>query len=470
VDLAGYLVILRRRAIALILCLAAGFAGGYYSGHHPTKVYEATSRTFINIPVSRGATIQDTLAGTQISSNVIKTYASIVSSQLVAEHIITQLGLAETPTALKHQINAVAEQDAFIIDISVKDRNPERAKALADAASTALHDTVAELEAGKSDPIRAQLIDDATLPRTPVSPSPTKDLALGLIAGLLAGVALMGVLEALDRTLKSAAEAEKVLGAPALALVARQRGHKRRVALTIDPTAAAGEPYRTLRTSIRFLDPDRPLRTILVSSPTPGDGKTTTAANLAVAFALGGERVVVIDADLRRAQLAEYFGLDRGVGLTSVVMRRAELSEALQRHAGPDHLEILASGPLPPNPSELLGSASMTNLLHALSNAYDIVILDSPPILPVSDAVALSPCVDGVVMVVRHGRTARHAAAEAARRLDAVGGNLVGFVFNDISASDARDYYADYRSTYEALPLKGRREPMESGERPAASV
>lgn len=468
-DLAGYVAILRRRVIALILCLAAGVAGGYYLGHHPEKVYAATSRTFVNIPAQRGATLQEALAGTQLSANLIKTYASIASSELVAKHIVHSLGLTESPATLKGQLTAGSDLDTFIVDIRVTDADPQRAAQLANAASAALRVTVAHLEVNQSDPIQAQLIDSASVPTSPVSPNPTKDLALGIILGLLAGIALMAVLEALDRTIKSSSQAEHILGVPALGLVPRQRRRKR-VALIADPTAPAAEPYRALRTAIRFLDPDKPVRTILVTSPAPGEGKTVTAANLAAAFAMSGERVAVVDADLRHAQLAEFYGLERSVGVTTVVMRRVELAEALQPLSVPGRLEVLASGPLPPNPAEILASGSMTNLLRALAADYDVVIIDTPPVLPVTDAVELAPQVDGVVMVLRYGRTTRHATAEAARRLHGVGANLVGYVLNAIPSTDARDYYADYRHAYESLPAQeGPHRQQTVDERPSSA-
>jgi receptor protein-tyrosine kinase len=432
--------------------LIAGIAGGWYAGHHPAKQYQATSRSFVNLPVARGSTVQEALAGNQLSGNLIATYAQIATSRQVAQRLITALGLQQSPDSVRSHLAATVEKGTFLIDIVVTDTDPQRAKVLADTAAVALRDTVDELEKGKPDPVRAQLIDTASVPSAPVSPRPKTDLALGFILGLVAGLALAALLEALDRTIKSTSQGESALAVPALGLVPRRRDRRRAVRMT-DETEAAIEPYRALRTAIRFLDPDLPLRTLLITSATPGDGKTTTAASLAVAFALGGERVIVVDGDLRRAKLADFYGLESGAGLTTVVMRKVPLAEALQPVG--DSLEVLASGELPPNPAEILGSQTMTNLLGALSERCDIVIVDTPPVLPVTDAVVLSTQVDGVIMVARYGKTLRHAAAEAVRRLDAVGANVVGFVLNAIPPADSRDYYADYSYTPRGRKRRG---------------
>jgi non-specific protein-tyrosine kinase len=193
---------------------------------------------------------------------------------------------------------------------------------------------------------------------------------------------------------------------------------------------------------LRFLDPGRPLRVVLVTSPMQGDGKTVTAANLAIALALSGERVILVDADLRRAGLGRALDVEAKVGLTSVILGRAGIDEALQDWR--PNLKVLASGPLPPNPSEILGSQLMNGVIHDLAARADIVIIDAPPILPVADALALAPQVDGVVMIVRHSSTLRSAAMAAGQRLGSIGARLVGYVFNAVPRVETRDYYSVY--------------------------
>jgi succinoglycan biosynthesis transport protein ExoP len=438
VDLAGYLAILRRRGIAIALCLIAGLCGGYYAGHHGAKTFRASARVLVNIPAAR--TLQDQLAGAQLSGNLVNTYAAVVTSRAVAQRVAESLGLPQGPDAVAKALSASAEPNTYLIDIAAHDASPQQAQALANAAAAGLQKAVAGLQSGVGDRVSVQIVDLAAVPTTPVSPRPALNLALGGVLGLLAGVVVAALLEALDRTVKTVAEVNRLLALPLVGLVPRRR--EGTLVVSAQRRGPEGEVYRSMRTALRFLDPDRPLRSLLVTSPTAADGKTTTAANLAVALALSGERVILLDADLRRANLAEVFGLERAVGLTSIVVGDASLDEALQPWH--DMLDVLPAGQLPPNPSEILGSQTFNDILTELTDIADIVIIDAPPVLPVTDAVAVSAQVDGVLLVTRYGLTLRQSAAEAHRRMQAVGANVVGYVLNAVPVREARGYYATY--------------------------
>ncbi len=411
----------------------------------PSAQYEATARSLVNLPTTSNG-VQDSLAGAQLSGTFLQTYTSIATSRAVAERVVQQLGLPESPEVLQGRLSAAAVKGTFLIDITARDRDPQRARTLADTSAVALGDTVAQLEQGKPNRVQAQLLDRAAVPTQPVSPRPRLSLAVGLVLGLVVGVALAALLEALDRSIKTAEQGEAAFGAPLLGLVPRRRAGTDGGRLVVSDATAnvEAEPYRALRTAVQFLDPDTAVRTILVTSATPGEGKTTTAANLALAMAAAGQAVAVVDADLRRASLAEVFGLEGSVGLGTVVRREVSLEDALQEWA--DGVEVLPAGrPLPPNPSEILGSSVVGKLLERLCGLVDVVVVDSPPVLPVTDAVALAAHVDAVVLVARHGRTLRAAAAETRRRLDAVGAPVAGFVLNAVPARDAGGYYAEYQ-------------------------
>ena len=442
-DLAHFLAIWRRRWFALILCVAAGAGAGYYRGHHTPSLYQATSRSLIQQP-NTGPVIQQ-LNAAQLASQFIGTYAKIAQSRAVATKVVTALDLPESPAGIQGRISATIEPATYIIDISATDGDPARAQSLANTAAVALAELISELEAGKPDPASVKLLDSADLPGLPISPKPTNDLVLGLLLGTVLGVALIATLEALDRSIKTSSQGDAAFLAPLLALIPKRRG--RGAGLILSGTGTEGEPYRALRTAVQFANPDVPLRTILVTSASAGEGKTTTAANLALALAASGDRVVIIDADLRRARLAGLFGLEGAVGLSSLVLRTAELDDALQDWN--EQLTLLPSGrPLPPNPSEVLGSQFMTHVLNELAPRFDVVILDTPPVLPVTDAVALAALVDAVLLVARHGSTHRAAAAETRRRLDAVGAHVIGYVLNAVPARESTGYYADYHYQY----------------------
>jgi non-specific protein-tyrosine kinase len=211
------------------------------------------------------------------------------------------------------------------------------------------------------------------------------------------------------------------------------------------PGESSAEAYRALRTSIRFAGAERPTSTILITSPSARDGKTTTAGNLSVALARSGERVIAVDADLRRPRLAALLGVEEHVGLTSVLSGAASLDEVLRTSA--DGVIVLPSGPLPSNPAELMGSQAMSDLIGELETRADIVVIDAPPMLPVTDAVALSTQVDAVALVVRANRTRRDSADDAVRRLRVVGATLLGTILNGAARGDASAYGDDYRYT-----------------------
>ncbi len=206
-------------------------------------------------------------------------------------------------------------------------------------------------------------------------------------------------------------------------------GH--RLVTHLDPRSPVGEAYRSLRTNLAFARAHEPLKTIVLSSPGPADGKSTTVANLAITFAQQGQRTLLIDADLRRAVLDKLFSVPREPGLTDVLVGRAALMQAVNKTAI-ENLHVLGSGPFPPNPSELLGSQAMREVLRAARDEFDVVLLDSPPLLAVTDAAVLSTMVDGAILVVRTGSTPRTSVRRAISQLETVHGRLVGTVLNDV--------------------------------------
>ena len=434
------LSLLRRRWLPLLLCLVAGLAGGIAHTATSDEVYTSSARLFVNIPAAHDT--QEALQGVQLSSGLVQSYAAIVTSRSTAEQIKSRLGLDAPAGEIAGALSAAPEKDTLIIDVSASDADPARAQAMAQAAAVVLNDTVQRLEQDRTpaSAVEASIIDAANRPSSPVSPRPLRDALLGLLLGLLGGLALALLLDALDRSVKAAVAAERLVAAPALAVVPRIRDSKGALAGGAGLASSAGEAYRALRTSLRFVNPDEPLRTLLVTSPDDGEGKTTTAANLAMALAQDGQKVVLVDADLRRAGATKLLGVPATVGLTSVMNGSIAVDAALQSYR--DEFAVLPAGPLPSNPAELLGSERMRAVLEELADIADIVVVDAPPVLPVTDAVVLSACVDGTALVVRHGKSHRAHVAEAARRLSSVGANVVGFVFNGVPRPTDDYYYA----------------------------
>ena len=418
---------LRRRWIVLAVCMVAGVLGGFAQAKAHEKVYTSNARLFVNIPAARDA--QEALQGVQLSSDLMQSYAQIVESRSVADQVKERLGLPSS-FSLSGKISGTQEPNTLILEISATDHDPARAQSIAQAAATVLNDKIGELEHDRTpaSAVEASIVDNATRPTAPSSPRPMRDMLLGLFLGLVAALAIALLLDALDRSVKGVAAVEALVAVPPLGVVPQVRDAKSALLTGGSRARRAAEAYRTLRTSLRFIDPDNPVRTLLITSPDDGDGKTTTAANLAMALAQDGQRVILVDADLRKAGLSKLLNAAGGVGLTDVITGSIDVAAAMQDYR--DMFTVLPAGQLPPNPSEMLGSERMASILEELAERADIVILDAPPVLPVTDAVVLSTAVDGAALVVRHAQTERGHVAEAGRRLTGVGAHLIGFVLN----------------------------------------
>jgi capsular exopolysaccharide synthesis family protein len=276
-------------------------------------------------------------------------------------------------------------------------------------------------------------------------------LALGLLGGLMIGAGAALARHLLDTTVTSADQLTALAEAPNLTTIGYARAVRRRP-LTVHelPDAPRAEAFRQLRTNLRFVDLDNHHKVIVVTSPLPAEGTTTTTLNLAIALASGGEKVLVVEADLRRPDAARLLGLASTVGLTSVLTYGVPLDQAIQPWR--DGVDLLASGPLPPNPAELLGSMHMAALLAEVGSWYDTVLVDTPPLLPVTDAAAIAPAADGVLLVTRFRKTTREQVAAAVAAISSVSVPLLGTVLNMVPRRGPRacaryhTYYASHPS------------------------
>lgn len=287
----------------------------------------------------------------------------------------------------------------------------------------------------------AQLVEQAGLPEDPVSPKPLRNSGLGLLLGLLLGMGVVFLLDQLDDDLKSKEDVEGASGGlPVLGLIPEVDHWKdRTIALVSEATREeriASEAYRALRTSVLFLGLDRQIRSIQLTSPLQGEGKSTTAANLAVTLAQAGTRVIVMCCDLRRPRLHEFFGLSNEKGFTSVLLGMDPLQDVVQQVPGTPNLKLVASGPVPTNPSELLLSERAANIITVLQTQCDVLLIDCPPVLPVTDAVAMSQRVQGTIVVVSADETSRRELRRTVEVLRQVNAPLLGTVVNGISSGD----------------------------------
>jgi polysaccharide biosynthesis transport protein len=302
-----------------------------------------------------------------------------------------------------------------------------------------------ELQVGRSGTSGPQVIARATIPTEPSRPKPIRNAAMGLAVGLMFGVGLAFVIEHFDDSVRSKEDLERAgRDVPVVGTIPAVPAWKNRsdtvVMSQTDPNSAVAEAYRSLRTAVRFITLDRAVRVIQVTSPNVSEGKSTTVANLAVALARAGERVIVVCCDLRRPRIHHFFGLPNAVGFTSVIMGAAPLGAALQPVPGQERLLLLASGELPPNPSELLSSTRAGQVFAALQKEASVVLIDCPPVLPVTDAAVLSAHVDATLLVATVGSTARRDVERSLGLLRQVNAPLLGMVLNGTTAESGYDY------------------------------
>jgi len=300
-----------------------------------------------------------------------------------------------------------------------------------------------------------EFVTPAEAPTSPSSPKPMLDGLLGLAAGLVLGLALAFLRDSLDDTLSSTETAERLSGAPVLAMVPMVTAWKKRdrplMVAVSRPLSPAAESYRSLRTSLQFVRQERPLRTVVVTSPAADEGKTATVANLGAVFAQAGERVVLVSCDLRRPRLARFLGLDEQTGLTAVLLGERSLAEVVQPVSGQKTLWLLGAGKVPANPAELLTGPAAAEVFAALRAEFDLVLIDSPPVLPVTDAAVLSKDADGTLMVVAAGQTKQADLRRAAEKLAQVNAPLVGTVLTEVTSQTGYGY--GYKALNRDLPL-----------------
>lgn len=453
-ELTDYLRVVRAywRGVSALVLLGVALAA-LVSLAQP-KVYQADASGFVTAGASSNpgeASVGDSLAKSRATS-----YVDLAKSRATAQDVISALGLRADPARLIGRISVTQPLDTVLIKVSARASSPRDAQQLADAWVNALKGQVAAIEDPRhtGGSLRIVPIESAELPRAPVSPNTPRNVALGLVAGLLLGLGYAVLRSQLDRRLRSADGVQREFGVtvagtiPASPAMVRKRGALVPLVVTgaskeTDPVHTA-EAFFKLRTNLQFMDIDRPPRVIVVTSPLPGDGKSTIAANLAAALSMADRRVVLIDGDLRRPVVAESFGLIEGPGLTELLIGRVEFADVAQEVGAFPNLQVLAAGRVPPNPSELLGSQAMRRLLERLGGEYTVIV-DAPPLLPVTDAALLTASADGALVVVTAGQTLDSHLRDALGNLARVQGHTLGVVLNRVPPrSSGSGYYGGY--------------------------
>ena len=382
----------------------------------------------------------------------------------------------------KSRSNALGLNDAAV-EYAILQREVDTNRDLYNSVLQRMKDVGLAAEARSSNVV---IVDEAQPATSPSSPKISQSVMTSAVLSLVGAIALAFLLDFLNNRLKTPEEVEQYLRVPNLAVVPlfsytrkkraaiervrscrnrtprpnsipalSPRGHPRELVGASNPYSVHGEAYRTLRTGILLSRAGAPPKVILMTSTTSGEGKTVTATNTAVLFAHTGAKVLLIDADLRRPRCHRVFGIDKEPGLTEVLTGRRDVFEMI-RPTAVDGLSMLTSGSLPPNPTELLGSDKMKQVLTTVAGSFDFVVIDSPPILPVSDSILLSTIVDGVVVIVNSAKTAKQQIRVACARLKYARSKLFGIVLNKVNLqSPEYKYYKNYYFHYTNEVLEG---------------
>ncbi|MEA5456998.1 polysaccharide biosynthesis tyrosine autokinase [Sinomonas sp. JGH33] len=444
-ELREYIRILRTGWVLIVVMALLGVASAAVFSILSKPQFKASAQVFVS--TQSGGTVQDLVQGNTFTQQRVKTYAGLVTTPIVLLPVISNLHLSVTADELAKTVTASAPLDTTLIEISATSPDPVKAADTANGISESLTNVVQNIESTGSQTAQVKLtrVKEADVPATPVTPNVPINVALGLFVGLALGVGAAVLRHTLDNRVRSERDVAAISPAPILGGITYDpKAPKRPLIVQDDPRSARAEAFRTLRTNLQFVDAAGGARSFVITSSIESEGKSSTASNLAIALDNAGHKVIVVDADLRRPKLAQYMGLEGAVGLTDLLIGRADMEDAVQEW-GRGRLHVLPAGSVPPNPSELLGSAAMHSLVRRLENEFDYVLFDAPPVLPVTDAAVLSKTAGGAILVVAAGKTHRSQLGATVTALENVGARLYGFVLSMLPVQGPHAYgYQSY--------------------------
>ena len=436
---------LRTRWVIVCVTLVVALLGAFVVSLLTTPLYQSTTRLFVS--TTAGSSLAEAYQGNRFSQERVKSYSELLMGETLAQRTVDKLGLNMSAESLQANITASAKLDTVLINVAVLDESPVRARDIANTLSDEFVDLVRELETpedGATADARVVVEQRATIPDKPVVPKTARNIGIALVLGLATGVGLAVLRDLLDNTVKDRETLEEITGSGIVGNIPLDKERRKRPAISFESESSGiAEAFRKLRTNLQFLAVDNPPRVLVVTSSMPSEGKSTTAINIALALAEAEHNVVLVDGDMRRPTLHKYLDLVGTVGFSTVLSGGATLSEALQRTRFPG-LAVLTSGAVPPNPSELLGSLSARKLLSDLRAQFDYVIVDSTPLLAVTDAAVLAAAADGVFIIARFGQTKREQLAHAVDSLEGVSAPLLGAVFTMLPARGGSSYSYSY--------------------------
>jgi len=436
------LSVLRKRWWIVLIATVLGGLGAFLLSNTLTPIYHSTASLYFSLrTASSGSDINQGSAYTQAQ---MLSFARLATSSVVLDPVVDELDGGLSANQLRRMMSVTIPQNTVILDIRVGSTDRERAALIANAVSDSLIAAVDEVAPDTAEgdaTVTARSIDPANPAVFQTSPNKQQDAVLGAIIGFLAASVVLVLAAALDTRVRSESSLKAITELPVLGAIEQTSSSvDPRPVVIRQPNGSAAEAFRHVRSGLRFASASHQTRTLAITSSRPGEGKTRTAANLALVLAETGRRVLLIDADLRKPKVADAFGIIGAVGLTTVLVDAIPLRSAVQpwpRSA----LEILPSGAVPPNPAELLASERMKELIQEVAEAYDLVVIDTAPVLVVADATVIAQQVDSVLIVSDTTRVRRAQLAATIEALERTGAHISGVVLNRVKPRPHDDYY-----------------------------
>jgi len=439
--LTDYLRILRKRKLLVLAAVVCCAATALAASTATIPVYRASAKLLVMARTQPSGGVSSAYEGALLSQQLMQSFAAVIEARPTAEAALRRQYENIPAGVLQQRVKAEPIPDTLLIELSIEDIDPARAQRLTNAVALAFVDQVPTLQGGST--VRVSLVEPALRPTVPVRPQTRFNVALAAMLGLMLGVGVAFLAEHLDTSIRSADALEVAAGAPVVGTIPLFEATEQPLPVVSEPRSVEAEAFRKLRTNLSFLGVDRGSLCCVVTSPSVGEGKSTVTANLAMAIAQSGLRVIVVEADLRRPTVHRLFGLQHRVGTTTVLLDHADVDDALQQ-LDEEPVAVLTSGQIPPNPSELLGSRPMGELVAELRRRADVVLIDSAPLLPVADPVVVSQFADGMLLVARAGSTTRDHIKAARAACDRGGARVLGVVLNAAPQNADRAAYYGY--------------------------
>ncbi|MGO1590665.1 MAG: polysaccharide biosynthesis tyrosine autokinase [Ancrocorticia sp.] len=447
-ELRAYLNILRKNWVILFLTVALCVGVTAAWSFTRTPEYEAQSRLYVSVRTT-DESASELSQGSTYARQAVTSFTDVVTTSIVLDQVISDLDLDMTVDELRENVSAESPEDSVLINISASDTDADRAADIANSTSENFAEVVMnqleEPDGNSPSRIRIDVVQPAVPNADPVSPQPARNLALSLVVGLLVGIGLAVARDAFDTKIRTREDIDRVTGKPILgSILASADVQKHPLVVLDDSHSVEAERYRALRTNLTYFNVEDSKRSFVVTSAGPAEGKTTASVNLALALASTGARVALLDADLRRPSIAKLLGIEGAVGLSELLAGRVRLEDVLQEW-GVYPLFVLPAGRVPPNPSELLGSSRMSRLLDTLSTHFDVVIVDVPPVLAVTDAAVVGRQTGGTIVLASTGHVKKEELSEAIDSLEGAGSRVLGVVATMVPKKGPGSYaYGSY--------------------------